>query len=139
MKDVMIISHVLGSVLSIGSIAFFLVIRKNLYKIADGGSGDVYAIISKFQRMTHIGMGIMILSGGYLMTPYWSAFGSMHMLHVKVMAVLLWLMTIILLSVILRKAKAGKGKKCDERLLRMNYASLFFGVIVIIVAVLSFH
>ncbi len=135
----MIIFHVMGLVLSIGSIVFFLIIQKDIFRMKAEISKDVYSIIGKYQRMTHIGMLVMILSGGYLMTPLWSSFGSMHLLHVKVMAVSLWLIVMIILSIILRKAKTGESDKCDKRMVLMNYISLVFAMIVIVVAVLSFH
>jgi len=139
MKDIMIILHNLGLVLTLGSTVFFLIIRKDLYKTAGEAKVDLYNVIAKYQRMTHIGMAIMILSGGYLMTPYWSGLGSMHMIHVKMLVVVLWLFVVIVLSIMLRKARKGKGKKCDERMRKFNYASLLFGIIIIIVAVLQFH
>lgn len=139
MKDIMIIFHNLGLVLALGSSVFFLIIRNDLYKTAGEAKDDLYKVIAKYQRMAHIGMGIMLLSGGYLMTPYWSALGSMHMLHIKMLVVFMWLITIILLSIMLRRARTGQGKRCDARMLRMNYASLLFGVIIIFVAVFQFH
>ena len=139
MKDIMIIFHNLGIVLTLGSSIFFLIIRKDLYKTAGEAKDDLYKVIAKYQRMAHIGMSIMLLTGGYLMTPYWSILGRMHMLHVKMLVFVLWLITVILLSIMLRKARTGKGKKCDSRMVRMNYASLTFGVIIIYVAVSQFH
>jgi len=139
MKDIMIILHNIGLVLTLGSTVFFLIIRKDLYKTAGETKVDLYNIIAKYQRMTHIGMAIMILSGGYLMTPYWSGLGTMHMIHVKMLMVVLWLLVVIVLSVILRKARKGQSEKCDTRMLKFNYASLLFGIIIILAATLQFH
>ena len=139
MKDIMLVFHELGLVLTIGSSLFFLIIKNNLRTIQSLDADKFYSISSRFRVMTYIGFGVMILSGGYLMTPYWSTFGSFPMIHIKVTIVLIWLLSMMILGMSSKRIKQNSPNKYFSRLVMMNTLSVIFGVFTVIIATLSFH
>jgi len=102
MKEIMLIIHFLGLVMTLGSVGSFLLIRKNSSQVNGYEYTRDLGIIKKFLKYAYIGIGVMILSGGYLMTPYWATFGAHPMIHVKMTLVVLWLLALIMSSMIAR-------------------------------------
>ena len=139
MKDIMLIFHELGLVLTIGSAFIFLIIKNNLRTVQSLDADRFYKISNKFRLMTYIGFGIMILSGGYLMTPYWSAFGSFPMIHIKMTIVIIWLLSMAVLGMSSKKLKHNFPIKYFSRLVLMYSLSLVFGIFTVIIATFSFH
>jgi hypothetical protein len=139
MKDIMLIFHELGLVLILGSAFIFLIMKSNLRYMQSLDVDRFYKISNKFRVMTYIGFGIMILSGGYLMTPYWSAFGSFPMIHIKMTIVIIWLLSMAVLGMSSKNLKHNFPIKYYSRLVLMYSLSLIFGIFTVIIATFSFH
>lgn len=89
--------------------------------------------------MSHIGLGIMFITGGYLMTPYWGSLAQMPLLHIKFTLFFLWYGTLIALSIYTKKAVKSQIKLCDPRIGFLSLISVVFGVLTVIMAVSQFQ
>lgn len=135
----MLIFHFLGLVISLGSMITFLVMRRSCSKVSSSESDYLLQNVRRFLRMSHIGLGIMFITGGYLMTPYWGSLAEMPLLHIKFSVFLLWFGTLIALSIYTKKAIKSQIKLCDPRIGFLSLISVAFGVIAVIMAVSQFH
>lgn len=135
----MLIVHIFGIVLSLGSIASFLLVRPNISKINAPESVLIYSIIKKYLNWAFVGMGLMILSGGYLMTPYWEHLGSLILLQLKLVIVLIWMLALVFLNFNLRKALQLGYLVYDKRIKFLAVLSVALGMTVVSLAVFAFH
>ena len=139
MKEIMLIIHFLGLVMTLGSVGSFLLIRKNSSQVNGYEYTRDLGIIKKFLKYAYIGIGVMILSGGYLMPPYWATFGAHPMIHVKMTLVVLWLLALIILGLVLRSAIRNENTAYNIRIGFYSTLSVVLGVAVVVSAVFSFH
>lgn len=135
----MLIFHFLGLVISLGSMMTFLVMRRSCSKVSSTESDYLLHNVRRFLRMSHIGLGIMLITGGYLMTPYWSVLAQMPLLHIKFTIFFLWYGTLIALSIYTKKAFKSQIKLCDPRIGFLSLISVVFGVLAVIMAVSQFQ
>ncbi len=135
----MLIFHFIGLALSFGSMITFLVIRRSCSKVTFSESESLHNNIKQVMRLSHIGLGVMLITGGYLMTPYWALLGKMPLLHIKFTVYIIWYITLIVLSLYLRKARQSQLKICDPRIGFLNFVSLIFGLIAMSMAVIQFQ
>lgn len=135
----MLIFHLLGLVISLGSMITFLVMRRSCSKVSSSESEYLLQNVRRFLRMSHIGLGIMLITGGYLMTPYWKVLGQMPLLHIKFTIFFLWYATLIALSVYTKRAINSQIKLCDPRIGFLSVISVVFGVLAVVMAVSQFQ
>lgn len=135
----MLIFHFLGLALSLGSMITFLVMRRSCSKITHSESEQLLQNTKSVLRLTHIGLGIMFISGGALMTQYWAKFANMPFLHIKFTLFILWYATLVVLSRYTRKARKSELKLCNPRIGFLSYISILFGVLAISMGVMQFQ
>ena len=135
----MLIFHFLGLVMSLGSMVAFLVMRRSCSKVSSTESDYLLQNVRRFLRMSHIGLGIMLITGGYLMTPYWSALAEMPLLHIKFTIFALWYGTLIALSIYTKKAAKSQIKLCNPRIGFLSIVSILFGILAVVLAVSQFQ
>jgi F0F1-type ATP synthase assembly protein I len=90
-------------------------------------------------RMGQIGLVLLLLSGGYLMTPYWKALGSMPLLMIKLFLFLGLGALIGILSSTGKKAKQGEPEKHLSKAKNLGSIALLIAVTIVVLAVLVFH
>ena len=113
MREFMLILHFIGLAMGLGtSFAFFFLGRISAKMEPAAGKSFMLNAFS-ISTMGHIGLGLLFISGGYLMTPYWSILGSSPVLITKLT---LFLVLGALIGIISSKAK--KAKKGDESQLK---------------------
>lgn len=129
MRDGMLIVHFLGLAMGLGiSFAFFFLgIAKS--KIDTG-------ILSTIGQ---IGLSMLIISGLYLMTPFWGALSVMPMLIAKLLLVLVLTISVILATVYSKRAKKGDTATNLKKVAFAGRVGLLSGILIVILAVLIFH
>ena len=139
MREVMLITHFLGLAMGLGSsfAFFFLGIAGSKMKKEEGQKFtlNTFAI----SRMGHIGLALLILSGGYLMTPYWVVLGSQSLLIAKLLLVLLLVLTVSLISVYAKRAKRGETEANLRKIALLGKISLLSAIAIVTLAVLIFR
>lgn len=135
----MLIIHLIGLIMGVGTSIGFMFLGIAGSKLE--GEERIKFTLNTFalSRMGHIGLTLLILSGLYLITPYWATLGSRPFLIAKLCLVVVLLVTISLLSVAARKAKQGAPAEQLKKIGVLGRISLLTGLAIIILAVLTFH
>ncbi len=139
MRELILIIHILSLILSLGSMTTFIIIRKDISRVSGCESNFALITIRKFLNIAYIGMFFMVLSGLYLIIPFWSAIGTMPLVHIKITAVVLWLFILILLGVSLKRIKPETYLSNDVKIGLLSFLSVLFGLIVVALAIFAFE
>jgi len=139
MRTPMLILHFIGLAFSLGSLITFLVLRRSCSKITNSESEHLLQNVKGILRLSHVGLLIMLITGGALMTPYWSTLAQMPFMHIKLTVFVLWYVTLIALSIYTGKARRSELKLCNPRIGFLSYVSVIFGFLAISLAVLQFQ
>ena len=138
MRYLVHIIHLLGIIVSLGSMTTFIIIRKDIARINGHESDFALQTIRKFLKLAYVGMLIMLVSGVYLVLPYLSNFASMGWLHAKIVAVLLWFVTLVVLSINLKRAKPETYISYDINIGIFSFLSVVLGIVVVAFAIFAF-
>jgi uncharacterized membrane protein len=89
--------------------------------------------------MGHIGIGLLIVSGLYLITPYWSVLPSSPLLIVKLTLVIVLVILLILISSYAKKAKQGDAAGQLKKMEQLGKMTFVTGLVIVVLAVYIFH
>jgi uncharacterized membrane protein len=90
-------------------------------------------------KMGMIGLTLLILSGGYLLTPYLPNLPNMPTLIAKLSLVILLIVLIGMVSINARKAQKSDPEKYMKRIRILGPIALLTSLLIILMAVLTFH
>ncbi|GAB3950535.1 hypothetical protein GCM10028805_28770 [Spirosoma harenae] len=90
-------------------------------------------------RMGHVGIVLLVISGLYLITPYWQVLTSLPLLIAKLMLVLALIVLIILIEVRSKRAKNGDAVAQLKKMESLGKMTLLIGLAIVILAVTVFH
>jgi len=90
-------------------------------------------------RMGHIGIALLLISGFYMITPYWKLLGSMPLLVVKLVLVGILIVLITLISIAGSKAKKGYAEEHLKKMELLGKFTLLIGIAIVVIAVYIFH
>ncbi len=139
MKDVMLIVHFLGLAMGVGTAFGFMFLGMAAGKLERNEALKFMINALAMGRMGHIGLVLLLISGGYLMTPYWKNLGSMPLLITKLILFLVLAALIGVISSLGKKAKRGEAGKHLQKSAMLGRIGLLVGVTIVILAVLVFH
>jgi uncharacterized membrane protein len=89
--------------------------------------------------MGHIGIALLLISGFYLITPYWKVLTSTPLLMVKLSLVLVLIVLIAMINIAGKKAMNGDAERQFKKMKTMGKLTLLISVGIVIVAVNIFH
>lgn len=138
MREVMLIIHLLGLTMGVGTSFAFLFLGKRTSKLEKEDAPKFAVNILSLATMGHIGLTMLIVSGGYLMTPFWRILPSQPLLIAKLSLVVVLTIFIIVMGIVSRKAKKG-DLKALLRIRKMGPFILLTSIAIIILAVLVFR
>ena len=139
MREVMLITHFLGLAMGLGSSFAFFFLGIAGSKMGKE-EGQKFALNTfAMSRMGHIGLALLILSGGYLMTPYWVLLGSRPLLMAKLFLVLVLVLTVTLITVYAKRAKRGETAANLKKIALLGKVSLLSAIAIVTMAVLIFR
>lgn len=138
MRETALILHFIGLAMGLGtSFAFmFLGIAAKKLEIPERAKFMGTALI--LTRMGHIGLTLLLLSGGYLMTPYLSNIGNMPLFITKLVLFVILGALVGILSSAGKKAVAGDTSKF-LLMAKLGPFGLITGLLIVVMAVLTFH
>lgn len=90
-------------------------------------------------RMGTIGIVLLLISGFYLITPYWKVLSSMPLLMVKLTLVAILITLISLIGISGKKAKNGDAERQLKKMATLGKLTLIISLAIVIVAVNIFH
>ena len=139
MKEAMLIVHFLGLTMGLGTGFGFMFLGIAASKMEQKEAKDFALKIMPLSRMGQIGIALLILSGGYLITPYWATLSVHPLLIAKLILVAVLVTIIILLSVAGSKAQKGDFAKQIAKIKLLSRFSLLTAITIVILAVLNFR
>lgn len=134
----MLIIHFIGLAMGLGTSIGFMFLGIASTKMEEAEARKFRVNVLPMSRMGHIGLALLVISGGYLMTPYWGALGSTPLLIAKLALVVVLATLIGLIAVTARKVKAGDAAQY-AKIRPLGQASLLTAVAIVVLAVLVFH
>lgn len=139
MRDVMLIIHFIGLTMGLGtSFAHAFLASATAKMSADEATKfRLHSLI--LSRMGHVGITSLIISGFYLITPYWKTLSSTPLLILKLVLVAILIVLISLIGVYTRKAKNGDEENQLKKMARLGKFTLLIGLVIVILAVYIFH
>ena len=138
MRDAMLIIHFLGLAMGLGTsfAMLFLGIGSRNMEPAKGQEFMLNATL--LGRMGHWGLVLLLLSGGYLMTPYWSTLGSSPLLIAKLLLYVALAGMVGLLTGLTRKARSGRTEVLPRAVL-LGRLVMLTSLAIVVLAVSMFH
>lgn len=139
MRDVMLILHFIGLTMGIGTGFAHAFLGAAAAKMSPEEATRFRLHTLVLSRMGHTGLGLLLVSGLYLITPYWSTLPSNPWLIVKLALVITLLTVITLISIAARKAQKGDAEAQFKKIQTLGKISLLVGLSIVMVAVSVFH
>ena len=139
MRDAMLIVHFIGLAMGLGTSFGFMFLGIAGAKLEPAERVKFSINSFALSKMGHIGLLLLIVSGGYLMTPYWSILPSSPLLIAKLSLVLVLSALIGIISAKARKAKQGDAEMHLAKIRPLGMLSLLTALTIVILAVSIFH
>ncbi len=139
MRNIMLIVHFIGLAMGVGTglaNLFLGMAAKKMEKLEAQKFALKTLILGK---MGLIGIILLVISGGYLITPFWKNLANMPTLIAKLAMVLVLITFLIIIKYNSAKAQKGEHEKYLKRLTTIGPVTLLISLVIIILAVFSFH
>lgn len=139
MRDAMLFTHFLGLILGMGSgfaSLFIGISNKNLTK------EEAPKFMLRLRALGYMGLSgiiLLIVSGGYLATPYWSNLKSMPLFIAKLSLVVVLLFIGVTMDQYWRKAIKNGGGPDLMVIPKLGRLAFPVGILILLFAVLQFH
>ncbi len=139
MRDLMLIVHFLGLSMGLGTSFAFLFLGRARSKM-EKEEGRKFAMNSSIlSTMGHIGLSMLIISGLYLMTPFWQTLSARPLLITKLIFVLILTISVILAAIYSKRARRGNTEANLKNVAFLGKVALLSAIGVVLLAVLNFH
>jgi uncharacterized membrane protein len=139
MRDLMLIIHFIGLTMSLGTGFANLFLSKAAAKLEPAERGKFMANTMILMRMGHTGLGLLLLSGFYLITPFCKELGEMPILVAKLCFVGLLVIMVSAITILAKKALREGNPALLMKLKPFGILNFFVGITIVVLAVLSFH
>lgn len=139
MREIMLILHFIGITMGLGTSfahAFLGAITTKM-PAEEATKFRLHSLV--LSKMGHIGIALLIVSGLYLITPYWKLLPSSPLLILKLVLVLVLALLLLLINVSAGKAKKGEAAAQFKKMEQFGKMTLIIGLIIVILAVYIFH
>jgi len=139
MREPMLILHFIGLIMGVGTGFAHAFLSQVTSKMSaeEATKFQVHSLV--LGRMGHIGLTLLIVSGFYLITPYWKILPETPLLMLKLTLVALLVTLIILIALASSKAKKGDAAGQIKKIAQLGKFTLPISLIIIILAVYIFH
>lgn len=139
MRELMLILHFIGLTMGLGTgfAHAFLGAAVSKMTAAEATKFRLHTLV--LSNMGHIGISLLIISGLYLITPYWKIIPSSPLLIIKLILVLILLVLITLINISAKKAKKGDAEGQLKKMGQLGKLTLLTGLAIVIIAVSIFH
>lgn len=139
MRDTTLILHFIGLAMGVGSGLGFLFLSIASGKMEPARQRQYMLGMFPLARMGQWGLVLLVLTGGYLMTPFWTMLGDMPLLMAKLVLVLVLGAVVGINFSLARKARKGDSSIPMERMSVLGRIALITSLAIVVVAVLVFH
>jgi hypothetical protein len=139
MREAMLIIHFIGLTMGLGTgfAHAFLGVAASKMTPEEATKFRLHSLV--LGTMGHIGLGLLIISGLYLITPYWALLTSMPLLMLKLSLVVILAILITFINIYSKRAIKGDPEYNFKKIEPLGKMALLVGLAIIIVAVCIFH
>jgi hypothetical protein len=135
----MLIIHFIGLAMALGTGFANLFLGVAAFKLEPTERGKFMSNTMILMRMGHIGLGLLLLSGFGLATPYWKMLDEMPMFIAKLCVVALLVIMISVITILARKAQQQGNPAGLAKLKPLGILNFLLGITIVVLAVLTFH
>jgi hypothetical protein len=139
MRNIMLMVHFIGLAMGVGTGMANLFLGRASSKMEKKEALKFILNTHVLGKMGMIGLTLLILSGGYLLTPFWIHLAEMPTLIAKLSMVLVLIVLLGLITVNGMKAQKGDPEKYLNRIKILGPLTLLTSLIIIALAVITFH
>lgn len=139
MREIMLIIHFIGLGMGLGTGIGFIFLGKTASKLEKEEAGKFMINAFSLAKMGQTGLVILVISGLYLMTPFWKTLHATPTLITKLGLVVILIGLIVVNSIAMKKAKNGDLLNQRKKIQTLGRISLITVLIIIILAVSTFH
>lgn len=139
MREAMLFLHFLGLILGMGSGFASLFIGSYNKNIPKEEAPKFMLRLRSLGYMGLTGLILLIVSGGYLATPYWSMIGSMPYFITKLCLVVVLAVIVILIDLRWRSAIKHNGGPDLAAIQKLGRFAFPVGILILLFAVLQFR
>lgn len=139
MRDVMLIFHLLGLSMGLGVSFTHAFLGKAMAKMEKSEAMKFRQQTSVLSQMGAIGMLLLLISGIYLIIPFWPVLTMFPFLIVKLVLVVVLIILILLLGQASKKDMINGTEENTKRIEIMGKLALTASIAIVISAVMVFH
>ena len=139
MREAMLILHFLGLVMGVGTGFAFMFLGIAAGRMQPAQRREFMLNAFALTRMGHIGLGLLLLTGFYLITPYWPVLSAMPLLIAKLALVGVLIVVISINTSLARKARTGDAEVIFRKMAVVGRIALLTSIAIVILAVLVFR
>ena len=135
----MLILHFLGLTMGLGTSFAHAFLSPLVAKMAKEEGIKFRLQLMALSKMGYIGIALLILSGGYLITPHLSTLSDNPMLILKLILVLVLVVLLVLIGRGAKKALKGDAENNLRKIEPLGKLTLLVGIMIVVLAVFVFH
>ena len=139
MRNVMLIIHIIGIAMGLGVSLSFMFLGMAAAKMEAAERLDFTTKALSLSKMGHIGILLLFISGGYLMTPHWSTLGSSPLLLTKLILFLVLAGLIGVISAKAKKVRANPSLEALGKIKTLGQLALLVAIAIVCLAVFHFE
>lgn len=139
MREVMLAFHFIGLAMGMGTGFAHAFLGSATKKMSPEEATKFRLHTLVLGNMGHIGIALLLISGFYLITPYWKVLSSMPWLIVKLGLVAVLIILIAMINIAGKKAKLGDAENQFKKLQVLGKLTLITALAIVIVAVIVFR
>ncbi len=139
MREVMLILHFLGLAMGLGTSFAHMFLSTATSNMGEDEATKFRLRTLVLMRMGHIGLALLLISGLYLITPYWKVLSSMPLLIAKLVLVALLITLISMISIAARKAQRSGSPADIKKIVPIGKITFLVGIAIVVLAVCVFR
>ncbi|HEU5291122.1 MAG TPA: hypothetical protein VFU05_10795 [Cyclobacteriaceae bacterium] len=139
MRELMLVIHFIGLAMALGAGFANFFLGSVAAKLEPAERGNFMAKLLILGRMGQIGLGLLLLSGFALITPFWKVLGEMPFLIAKLSLVGVLLLSVSRILFLVNKSKRENNPAVLMKVKPLGMLNFFLGITIVILAVLTFH
>jgi hypothetical protein len=139
MRDIFLLIHFIGLSMAVGTGFANLFLGSAAAKLEPAERGPFMLKTTILVHMGQTGLGLLIISGFYLITPFWKTLSDMPALMAKLALVAVLIVSVTLTSLQVKKAKQENNPALLLKLKPMGMLNFLIGITIMLMAVLTFH
>lgn len=139
MRDFFLIIHFIGLALGIGTGFAYMFLGMSSSKMEKNEATKFNLNTFPLSKMGHIGLTLLVISGLYLITPYWGSLTSMPTLIIKLILVLVLFALTGIMSKYAKEAQKGNAEVYINKIKNISKPTLLIGIIIVVLAIYTFH